>query len=140
MSFAPPPIDPDAHPYGQDIKPLETPTSEVLGNSYIGGTHQPLQHLQPQYADYLGSRPQSQQQPIGGYSDHDYSQQQHHKHHGHHGHHGQSEAHDIHNQIYRPTEEEAQGLKPHRPSDASKSGRVDKGVNRFLKKLEKNFG
>ena len=134
MSFGPPPRDPNVQPYGQDTKPLETPTSEVLGSSYIGGTHQPLQHLQPQYADYLGSRPQSQQQPIGGYSNYDYTQQQHHRHHG------QGGAEDIHNQIYRPTEEEARGHKSHRPSDASKSGRVDKGVNRFLKKLEKNFG
>ena len=131
MSFGPPPTDPNIQPYGQDTQPLETPTSELLGNSYVGGAHQPLQHLQPQYADYLGSRPQSQQQPIGGYSNYDYNQ---HKHHGH------NDPNDIHNQIYRPTEEEAQGHKPHRPSDASKSGRVDKGVNRFLKKLEKNFG
>lgn len=138
MSFGPPPIDPNIQPYGKDTKPLETPTSELLGDSYVGGTHQPLQHLQPQYADYLGSRPQSQQQPpMGGYSNYDYTQQQHHHHHRHHG---QSEPQDIHNQIYRPTEEEAQGHKPHQPLDASKTGRVDKGVNRFLKKLEKNFG
>ena len=134
MSFGQPPIDPNVQPYGQDTKPLETPTSEVLGNSYVGGTHQPLQHLQPQYADFLGSRPQSQQQPIGGYSSYDYAQKQHHRQHGHHDPQG------IHDEIYRPTQEEAQGHKPHRPSDASKAGRVDKGVNRFLKKLEKNFG
>lgn len=132
MSFGAPPKDPNVQPYGAIDKPLTTPTSDLLGNSYVSGTHQPLQHLQPQYADYLSSRRQSeQQQPVGGYANYDYTQQP--QNHGH-------SAHDIHNQIYRPTENEAQGSKPHRTSDASRTSKVDKGVNRFLKKLEKNFG
>lgn len=146
-AFSPPPRDPNAQFFGGN-KPLDSPTAEILGNSYVGPPPQPLQHLQPQYADYLASRaqqaPQGQaQQPGGGYSDHTYSQP--HRHHHHHHSNQPDGDYDVHGQVYRPTEQEA---KYHKPSNAGQptgklehqAGRVDKGVNRFFKKLEKRIG
>lgn len=146
-AFSPPPRDPNAQFFGGN-KPLDSPSAQILGNSYVGPPPQPLQHLQPQYADYFANRPQQApqgqaQQPLGGYSDHSYSQPHHH----HHRHHSQQPDgdYDVHGQVYRPTEQEA---KHHRPSNAGQptgklehqAGRVDKGVNRFFKKLEKRIG
>ncbi|KAI4254846.1 MAG: hypothetical protein LQ352_002867 [Teloschistes flavicans] len=145
-SFSAPPRGPNAfHPGGNQA--LASPSTQILGNSYIGSPPQPLQHLQPQYADYLASRPQQPtqgqvQQPVGGYSDYSYGQPHHHHHHH------DSNQYDVHNQVYRPTEEEAYHHKPHRPSDGGQptgkleqqAGRLDKGVNRFFKKLEKRIG
>ena len=133
--------DPNAHLYGQGTTPLESPATQILGASYVG--HQPLQHYQPQYVDYLNSRPQPPP-PIGGYSDYNYEQAQHH-----HRHHSQGQNHDIYSQIYRPTEEEANshGRRPSGAGPGQQPGkleqraeRVEKGVNRFLKKLEKKIG
>ena len=133
--------DPNAHLYGQSTTPLESPATQILGSSYVG--HQPLQHYQPQYVDYLSSRPQPSQ-PVGGYSNYNYEQPQHH-----HGHHSQGQDHGIHSQVYRPTEEEANshGRRPSGAGPGQQPGkleqraeRVEKGVNRFLKKLEKRIG
>ncbi|KAL8857897.1 MAG: hypothetical protein Q9178_005516 [Gyalolechia marmorata] len=149
-SFGAPPRDPNAFNLAGN-KPLDSPTAQILGNSYVGPPPQPLQHLQPQYADYLATRPQHQHAPQGqahdpssGYSDHNHGQ--HHQHH-HHSHQHGSE-YDVHNQIYRPTEDETQRHKHHRPSDGGQSsgklepqtGKLDKGVNRLFKKLEKRIG
>ena len=137
MSFAPPPQDPDRHAYGEESAPLATPTTEILGGSYVGSPVQPLQHLQPRYADYLSQQPQAQRPASGerpGYEPRDQHP------HGHNVHRTDTDASDIHNQFYVPDEHEG---RHHRPSDASsqsKTNRIDKLGNRFLKKLEKNFG
>lgn len=143
-SFSPPPKDPRAQPYGKDPNRPDSPTAEILGNSYVGGPQQPLQHLQPQYADYLETRRQSQQ-PEGGYSNYQYEQQQQH----HHKHHSPKNEYDVHNQAYRPTESEAQKHKHRRPSENTgqqpgkleqKAEKVEKGINRLFKKVEKKIG
>ena len=144
-AYSPPPREPNARFYQGSNQPLDSPSAQILGNSYVGPPPQPLQHLQPKYADYLASRPQPQQhpqEPIGGYSDYSYSHQ-----------HQQSlyqqgGDYNVHGQVYRPTEEEAHKGKHHKPSESGQpsgrleqsAGRVDKGVNRFLKKLEKRIG
>ncbi|KAL8736320.1 MAG: hypothetical protein Q9181_002498 [Wetmoreana brouardii] len=147
-TFSAPPRDQNAsHPGGN--QPLASPTAQILGNSYVGPPPQPLQHLQPQYADYFASRPQHPpqgqvQEPVGGYSDYNYAQPHHH----HHQHQHDSNQYDVHNQAYRPTEEESHHHKHHRPSDGGQptgrveqhAGKLDKGVNRFFKKLEKRIG
>ncbi|KAL8797980.1 MAG: hypothetical protein Q9182_007057 [Xanthomendoza sp. 2 TL-2023] len=148
--FNAPPRDPNAYHTGAN-KPLDSPSAQILGNSYVGPPPQPLQHLQPQYADYLANRPQHQHAPLGqaqdpasGYSS--YSQAPSHSHHHHSHQHGSD--YDVHNQLYRPTEQEAHRHKHHRPSDAGQSsdrleqgaGKFDKGVNKFFKKLEKRIG
>lgn len=146
ISFSPPPKDSKAHVYGKELGAPDSPATEILGNSYITGPPQPLQHLQPQYADYLETRHQSPK-PEGGYSDYQYSQAPHH-----HKHHSHDNEYDVHNQAYRPTEEEARSHKhKHRKHSESPSGqssgrleqkadKVEKGVSRFLKKLEKKIG
>ena len=151
MSFGPPPIDPNVQPYGAEPKLQRTATAEILGNSYVGGEKQPLQHLQPQYADYLASRPQSQQpqllqQPPAASSQSQDPNQHVHRHHHHHSSPGNE--YDVHSQVYRPSEEDPR--KHRKPSEAGpgqQAGRleqgaakVDKGVNRLFKRLEKNFG
>ena len=144
-AFSPPPSDSNAPQYDKDGMPLPSPGSQILGGSF-GGAHQPLQHVQPQYADYLGTTGHSSPGPVGGYSSYSYTpqpapqQQQP----------AQSNQYDVHNQLYRPTEEEAKHDKRHRPSNAGpgqqpgrleqQAGRVDKGVNRLFKKLEKKIG
>lgn len=139
-TFSAPPQDSMAPFYGKDSEPLQSPATEILGNSYVAGNRQPLQHLHPQYADYT---PPGHEAPVGGYSNYQYSQQQ--QQHHHHNH-NQSNEYDVHSQVYRPTEEEAHG---HKPSKSSKQPQgkleqgvenVDKKVNRFFKKLEKKIG
>ena len=141
-AFSAPPQD-YAPFYSKDTNPPESPASEILGNSYVSGVRQPLQHLQPQYASYTPSPPtQDQSQPIGGYSDYQYNQQQSQK--------PQSNEYDVHSQVYRPTQEEAAKHKPSKPSKATPAtptgrleqgaGKVDKKVNSFFKRLEKKVG
>ena len=139
-----PPQDPNAHLYGQGPPPLMSPTVQILGDSYIAPPPQPLQHLQPQYPDYLASHTPPQQPP-GGYSDYNYDQSTSGHHHHHH-----NNGHSIHSQVYRPTEAETQGHSGRKPSTAGPgqqpgrleqgAERVEKGVNRFLRKLEKRMG
>ena len=142
-AFSPPPQESPAPFYNQDSQPLESPATQILGNSYVGGHRQPLQHLQPQYANYT---PQGHGEPelVGGYSDYQYNPQQ-----SQHQHQAQGNEYDIHSQVYRPTQEEASKHKPSKSSAApgSPAGRldqgaskVDKGVNRFFKRLEKKIG
>ncbi|KAL8947220.1 MAG: hypothetical protein Q9222_006477 [Ikaeria aurantiellina] len=71
-SFSQPPRNPHTFQPGGS-QPLESPSAQILGNSYVGPPPQPLQHLQPQYADYLANRPQQTpqgqpQEPVGGYT------------------------------------------------------------------------
>lgn len=143
LSFAPPPASAPTHPYGPGTTPMETPTTQILGDSYVAGPPQPLAHLQPQYADYLASRPQ-QQEPVGGYSDYKYDQPGRHHSHSHSHHHD----HAIHSQVYRPTEDEVHGKqKPAKAGPGQKPGKLEakaekaeKTVNRFLRKLEDKLG
>ena len=136
MQFAPPPVDPAVQPYTaqQPQQPLQSPGSELYGSVYSHQPQLPVQHLQPQYADYLASRPQP---PPGGYSQYSYdqpAQQQ-----------APANQYDVHSQLYRPTEAEAHshvkpssgGQKPGKLEE--KADRVEKRVNSFLKKLEKRL-
>lgn len=140
------PMSPIANQFSPSGTPVETPTTQILGNSYIDHPLQPLQHLQPQYADYLASQtPQHQQVPIGGYSDYNYNDpKQRHPHQ-----HTNEQDHAIHSQVYRPTEEEASyhsGKKPSKPSSGptgkleQKAEKYEKGLNRLLRKVEKKIG
>ncbi|KAF7513995.1 hypothetical protein GJ744_006609 [Endocarpon pusillum] len=137
--FAPPPPhqhhDPNAHLYNAQT-PLESPGAQIYGSAPLAPhPHQPLPHLQPQYADYLSSRPPPQPQlqqppppPGSGYPQYPYAQQQpHHHHHNaqHYHHHHDSAAadgnlYDVHHQIYRPSQEEDRHK--HRKSSAVGSG------------------
>ena len=141
-SFSAPPQDSASPFYGKGSTPLQSPASEILGDSYVAGIRQPLQHIRPQYADYT---PPGHEPPVGGFSSYQYSQQQpqqqQHQHQRNDG-----NEYDIHSQVYRPTEEEAHGRKPSKPSKQPQ-GRVEQGVenvdkkvNRFFKKLEKKIG
>jgi hypothetical protein len=144
-AFAPPPTQASANLYTPGTTPMETPTNQILGDSYIAGPQQPLAHLQPHYADYLASRPQQPEQPVGGYSDYKYEQPG-----RHHSHSYENDPDSIHNQVYRPSEEEmaAHHGKHHKPSSGgqkpgkleAKAEKVEKGVNRFLKRLENKLG
>ncbi|KAJ6044046.1 uncharacterized protein N7446_002243 [Penicillium canescens] len=123
MSFAPPPQDPNARLYDQHI---------------YGGSQQPsIQEIQQQASTPV---------PMGGFSNYSYdkapSQQPRQP--------GASE-YDIHSQAYRPTEAEAgshyqkyaqkamknPGQRPRKLED--KAERLESGVNRFFKKLEKRL-
>lgn len=162
-SFAPPPLQSRQSPVsppGQQLTrlnspkqqpPLDSPANEILGNSYVGGHHQPLQHVQPHYPDYLASGGHQAEAPVGGFSNYQYTpkgqQQQEQQQ-------PQASEYDIHSQVYRPTEEEFTKTKPGKqakPSDAGgqatatgrleeRAGKVDKKVNRFFKKLETRIG
>ena len=141
--FNPPPHESSAAPfYNEFSDPQESPATEILGNSYVSGHRQPLQHLQPQYADYTPTPEKAE--PHGGYSNYQYTQQ-----HTDAGRHTQSNEYDIHSQVYRPTKEEASKHKPSKTSATTSSptgrleqgaGKVDKKVNRFFKNLEKKIG
>ena len=143
-AFGLPRRDSSASIYKPDSQEPETPTAEVLGHSYISSPQQPLQHLQPQYPDYLESRRQSQP-PEGGYSNYQYDQPHHH-----HKHHSHANDYNVHNQAYRPTESEAHKHKHRKASESDagqqsgkleqKAEKVEKGINRFLRKVEKRIG
>lgn len=144
-SFAPPPKDPNAHLYDQTSQPMHSPATQILGNSYMAHPPQPLQHLQPQYADYLQS-PTQKQQPSGGHSNYEYNQPHQRCHH----HQSHDDDYDVHSQVYRPTEVEGRSHSHRRPSEAGpgqqpgrleqSADKLEKGVNKWLKKLEKKIG
>ena len=140
QTYAPSGGDPNAHIFGQP-PPVQTPGSQFYQS--ISQPHKPLQHVQPQYADYLASGQAAQQAPAGGFSNYQYGQaaQQ------------QPPAtagnpYDVHSQFYRPTEAEHQTHHHSRPSRTSSSSqqkpsnaeKIEKGVGRFLKKIEKKMG
>lgn len=143
ISFDPPPKDSNVHLHGTETRPLDSPATEILGNSYVSG-QPPLQHLQPQYADYLDSRRRTEQ-PEGGYSNYKYDQSPHH-----HTPHSHPSNYNVHGEWYQPTEAEAHKHKHHRPSGAGpgqqpgkleqKAEKVEKGIGRLLKKVEKKIG
>ncbi|KAJ5765476.1 hypothetical protein N7520_005035 [Penicillium odoratum] len=114
MSFAPPPQDPNAHLYGQ---------------GYVTSQQSPPQQgLNPDdFSSYSYEQTQLPMQRGGS-------------------------EYDIHSQVYRPTKEEvhshaqkhahkamkAPGERPHKIED--KAHKMEGGVNRFLKRLEKKLG
>lgn len=148
--FSAPPQDLSQAPfYRQDSNPPESPATEILGNSYVSGVRQPLQHLQPQYANYTPYSHAQEVERVGGHSSHQYDQQQpQHQHHHHQI--PQSNEYDVHSQVYRPTPEEASKSKPSKTSTAAPgspagrleqgAGKVDKRVNSLFKRLEKKIG
>ncbi|KAJ5649493.1 uncharacterized protein N7484_003216 [Penicillium longicatenatum] len=117
LSFAPPPQDPNAHLFGQQMynMPQQSPPQQA---------HQPPVG----FSNY--SYDQSQPQPVQR----------------------SGSEYDIHSQVYRPTQEEvrshaqkhahkamkAPGERPHKIED--KAHKMEGGVNRFLKRLEKKLG
>lgn len=127
----------------QGSAPVTTPGTQFYNS--IQQPAKPLQHVHPQYADYLtaGSSPQpppQAQPPPGGFAQHNYGQsnQQY-----------SGNPYDVHNQVYRPTEEEAapHHRKPSRQSTSKPQSkfdagadRVEKGVGRLFKKIEKKIG
>lgn len=130
----------------QQQPPLESPSAQIYGGPPQSHHHQPLQHVQPQYADYLQSRTQQQplQPPPGGYPQYSYPPQQ-----GAH-HTDDSKRYDVHQQFYTPTPEEENKYKNRRANTMEEGGRkqgrldqtagkVDKKVGSFLKKLEKKL-
>ncbi|KAI1946671.1 hypothetical protein LOZ12_000966 [Ophidiomyces ophidiicola] len=121
--------------YGQP--PQQLPPGSPYGQQqqYSPQTQAQTQALQQQQQQQPPPPP-----PIGGYSDYSYKQPQA----------APTNVYDIHNQVYRPTENEhrhhqRRGSGSFTPTD-KKTGkitenaiRVEKGVNRFLKKLEKKL-
>ncbi|PKY02519.1 hypothetical protein P168DRAFT_328564 [Aspergillus campestris IBT 28561] len=128
MSFAPPPRDPNAHLYSQ---PQQSP-----------GLYAPAPPPPPTQAQV--QQPVSSPPPVGGYSNYTYDstpqRQQ-----------SFGSDYDIHNQLYRPTEAEAgtkhqkyaqkavqnPGSRPRKLEDGA--SRVEAGVSRLFKKLEKRL-
>ena len=115
---------------------MQSPGAQIYGSGPYGQPHQPLQHVQPQYADYLAAKVQA---PPGGYAQYSYDQQPQRYEPG--------SEYDVHNQVYRPTEAEAK--KPSKKAYdggyqqgnlGQKAEKVEKGVNKYLKKLEKKIG
>ncbi|CAG8210368.1 unnamed protein product [Penicillium nalgiovense] len=126
MSFAPPPQDPNVHLYDQ----------QVYGGAQAQTT--------PQYQTGAAV-------PIGGFSNHSYDQTQAQQQQQHQQHQRAGSEYDIHSQLYRPTEVEAgshyqkyaqkamknPGQRPRKLEDRAE--RLEGGMNRFLKKLERKL-
>lgn len=142
MAFDPPPQDPNVHLYHQGSS-TQTPAY---------GQYQP-NHQEP-YQDSTASQTgaasyasyphphQQPQPPMGGYTEFSYNQQ--------HQQPPQGNPYSVHSQVYRPTGAEAMGHSQDQsgttPAAGSKPGmitenamRVEKGVNRLMKKLEKKI-
>ncbi|KAL6243758.1 hypothetical protein RBB50_009191 [Rhinocladiella similis] len=146
--------DPNAHIFG--AQSVQSPGAQFY-QSVNAQPHKPLQHIQPQYPDYLSagsSPPPPPPAPVGGYASYNYAQT------GQPGVGGAATAahgvapgaggpYDVHSQLYRPTEDEYHNhphqRKPSRASSAQHSqpstvDRLEKGVGKFLKKIEKKIG
>ena len=135
-NYVPSPPPSQNQMYNQE--PVQTPGAQFYSTN-PNQQHKPLQHIQPQYPDYLGSSAQSPP-PQGGYSQYSYNpaqqqpqQQQ-----------GGNNQYDVHSQVYRPTEaEHAHHRKPskHNTNNAPQSKwetraeKVEKKGGKFLKKL-----
>ncbi|KIX06676.1 uncharacterized protein Z518_04652 [Rhinocladiella mackenziei CBS 650.93] len=132
--------DPNAHILGQ-AAPVQTPATQFY-SSINDQPHKPLQHVQPHYPDYLAAGHQAPAPPPpGGYSNYQYGQAQ-----------PQPAAagspYDVHHQVYRPTETEHHThhhSKPSRTSSnpqnkPSQAERLEKGVGKLFKKIEKKIG
>lgn len=140
--YVPHPPLPHSQSYTQ---PLPTPGTQFYNSmDPLAQPHKPLQHVQPQYPDYLTSQAQHAPPP-GGFSQYSYDQAQHH--HQHLNHTGASNnQYDVHHQVYRPTEGESHAHR-HKPSRTSTSStkpsgldRLEKGAGKWFKKIEKKIG
>ncbi|KAF7117892.1 hypothetical protein CNMCM5793_007223 [Aspergillus hiratsukae] len=122
MSFAPPPVDPNAHLHAH-------------GQSPYGSSPQ----VQPPLQSQPQIQPTSPPPPIGGYSNYSYEPAAQPA--------AQNYDYAVHKQLYRPTEAEANKYAPkatQNPPQRSRkfedgASRVESSVNRFLKKLEKRL-
>jgi hypothetical protein len=118
MSFAPPPVDPNAHLHAHGQSPYGSP---------------PQVQAQPQI------QPTSPPPPVGGYSNYSYEPAAQPA--------APNFDYAVHKQLYRPTEAEAKKYAPkdvqNPPQRSQKftdgASRVESSVNRFLKKLEKRL-
>ncbi|KAK4939151.1 hypothetical protein LTR10_020546 [Elasticomyces elasticus] len=141
--YVPGNADPNAHIFGGQQQ-VQSPGTQFYSTINANGQpHKPLQHVQPQYPDYLSAK-SSPSPPVGGYADYHYghgSQPQ-----GQPQPQGAGTPYDIHNQVYRPTEEEHASHHHHKPSRSSSSQqpsgveRIEKGVGKFFKRIEKRIG
>ena len=135
MAFSPPPQDPNLHFNRQQSFSHQSMTSQYA----------PAQ--QAPYLDRHASQPTPQQPqiqpPLGGYVEYSYNQPNSQAPHS-------GNPYSIHSQVYRPTEAEAVGHYKDTHSDYTQGGRkpgkitenamrVEKGVNRLFKKLEKRL-
>jgi hypothetical protein len=127
MSFAPPPQDPNAHLYAQQQAQQQ---QQLYGSPQSPPAHQPNKAVQiAGYSNFSYDKSQQpQQQTQTGASEY-----------------------DVHNQLYRPTETEANshvyqhaqksmknpGTRGRKLED--KADKLESGMNRFFKKLEKKF-
>ncbi|EEP77465.1 predicted protein [Uncinocarpus reesii 1704] len=135
--------------------PAQEPTTGVYRQQSFGPPpggeyNQFQQQQQPAVTAYNQQQPYGQpyqpqasqpQPPLGGYSDYSYSQTQR----------PMANQYDVHNQVYRPTEGEHTYHQRHGSGSLAPSGdrkpskiaenamRVEKGVNRLFKKLEKKL-
>ncbi|KAI9715485.1 MAG: hypothetical protein M1812_005961 [Candelaria pacifica] len=159
-SFSPPPQDLNAHSQSQvnsalQSPPLHSPPPQGYSSPYGQPPQQNYfqqQNPQSQQQQPYGSYPPQSQQmqsppiqspPIGGYSSYQYGHPQQQQ--------SQTEAYNVHNQIYRPTESEASahGSKHAAPATAgpgqqpgkleARADKVGKVANRWMKKLEKKI-
>ncbi|KAL1957601.1 hypothetical protein VTO42DRAFT_5712 [Malbranchea cinnamomea] len=133
MQFAPPP-DPNMHLYRQQTFPQQSMPGQY-------NLTQPTPYLDRRGSQLSPAHPQIQP-PIGGFAEYSYSQPNHLP--------PAANPHDIHAQVYRPTEAEIVGHYRDTHSDYAQGGRkpgkitesamrVEKGVNKLFKKLEKKL-
>lgn len=156
--YVPQGIDPATYARTQGSQqPLDSPTEEILGASYGHGPRHSITHRQPQYMDYLSSRPAgasppaaAQSPPLAG----QHGSQHSHHHHSHHqqgaqqhqqavqqqhqqggyspqfaGPPGSTGDSNIHSQVYVPGEGESAGfgLKPSKHGRASVASQGSQG-------------
>ncbi|KIV94716.1 hypothetical protein PV10_02454 [Exophiala mesophila] len=158
QTYTPGGQDPNAHIFGQQ-QAVQTPGTQFYQSINNQQTHKPLAHVQPQYPDYLSSGGHARSRPPSGYSNYQYAQQaplpQP----------GQQQQpppptagnpYDVHNQFYQPTELEhrnshhysSSSSRPHRNSSTSQhqqhkpsnTEKIEKGVGKFFRKIEKKIG
>jgi hypothetical protein len=117
MSFAPPPQDPNAHLYAQQVygTPQSPPQQQVSPAVQIGG-----------YSNYSYAQPQGQQaSSSGGYDIHSQLYRP-----------TEAEA-GGHGQKYAQKAMKAPGQRPRKLEENAM--KLESGVNRFFKKLEKKL-
>lgn len=139
MSFAPPPQDPNAHLYDQQVYGAAQAQSPP---QYRAGTTAPVGGFSNYSYDQTQAQQQQQQQQQEQQQKQQQQQQQQQR---------AGSEYDIHSQLYRPTEVEASshyqkyaqkamknpGQRPRKLEDRAE--RLEGGMNRFLKKLERKL-
>lgn len=142
---------PDAH--SQMYQPSAQTAAQTPGSQFYDtlppstSPHKPLQHIQPQYMDYLSTGAPAS----AGYSNFNYGaasqqgmlQKQQAA--------GGGSQYDVHSQVYRPTEHEATAYQKEsgsgkrnshggKPTSGAKLEKNENKVNRFMKKMEHKIG